>query len=134
MPIVESEENKCSLIVFDINSNEEDKELIIPYSSAYKTVSIDVTCFVKNWLENPDLNHGFLIDPLWLNDKRYCTTDLNNIISDFGIIEIVPTEWLKWSGKVPKGFYLEKGKWINVKNRVKNKIKYIPRLEIKLGK
>lgn len=128
--IVESDENKCILIIFDIKKNNEDDLTRIPFRDANRIVSINVTAIVKQWIKNPSTNHGFLIDPMWMDDFRYCTTNAANEISNFGIIEIGTTEWFDWEGKVPSYFYCKHEKWIDIENRAFGKIKYIPGLEI----
>jgi len=132
LPIVESNENKCKIIVFNIKKNSEADSNAIPFKDSYRTVSIDVTDMVTTWIKEPEKYHGFLIDPMWRDDIRYCTTDYSNQISDFGIIEIASTEWYNWDGVIPEYFYLDNGSWINIDNKATGKIKYIPRLEIEV--
>jgi hypothetical protein len=130
--IVESNEDKCVLIVFNIKKNDEGDFTEIPFTSAKRTISINVTKILKEWEKNKNEFYGFLIDPMWRDDFRYPTKDVSNYISDFGIIEIATTEWYSWDGVVPENFYLGNGEWINIINNAKDKIKYVPRLEITL--
>ena len=81
--------------------NEMESEPIIPNSKAYRTVSINVTRYINDWIKNPGLYHGFLIDPMSKDDFRYRTTDRLNQIADFGVIEIASSEWYSWEGKIP---------------------------------
>jgi len=128
--IVNSKESDTKLIVFDVKENNTEDIDSIPFNNAKRTVSIDVTDIVNKWINDPASNHGFLIDPMWMNDFRYITTNEYKEISDFGIIEVASSEWFNWDGVIPESFVLKEGKWKNVKNKALNKTRYIPRLEI----
>jgi hypothetical protein len=128
--IAEYDDKKCLLILFNINKNGSENFRELPSPGSYRTVSINVTKYVKEWALLKKNENGFLIDPLTNGDLRYRTTDHNNVISDFGVIEIASREWFGWDGKVPDFFYAEKEKWMDVKNNAEGKIKFIPRLEI----
>ena len=128
--IIEADENKSILIVFDVQQNEQGDLKRIPFYNANREISINVTDIIKEWVKNPLLNHGFLIDPMSRDDFRYCTTNAANEISGFGIIEIATREWFEWNGIVPDNFYLKKGKWIDIQNNAIGKTKFIPKLEI----
>lgn len=128
--MIDINEKRVKLIVFDVKENNTQNIYSIPLKNAKKVVSVDVTNIVNEWIKDPEKNHGFLIDPMWMDDFRYITTNEYKEISDFGVIEIATTEWFDWNGIVPEDFNLKEGKWINIKNNAVNKIKYIPRLEI----
>jgi len=130
--LAENKDNLCKIIVFDIKKNDF-KNNIIPFAGSYKIVSVNITDIVKNVINDKRKFYGFLIESMDLNDFRYITTDRSNIISDIGIIEIVPVEWFNWEGIIPDNYFLKNGNWINLKNKAKNKIKYIPRIEIKIS-
>ena len=131
---VESNDNQCLLIVLNVIRNEIGNLERIPFLSAKKEVSIDITNIVRKWIKNPSENYGLLIDPMSRNDPRYCTTNNYNEIADFGIIEIATTEWYEWNGKVPVDFGSKEVEWINIENKAMGKIKYIPRLEIRISR
>jgi len=130
--LAEKNDKLCKIIVFDIKKNDY-KNNILPFAGSYKTVSINITDIVKKLIADKQKFYGFLIEPMEISDFRYITTDRSNIISDIGIIEIIPVEWFDWNGVIPDNFLLKNGKWSNLKNKAKNKIKYIPRIEIKVS-
>ena len=66
------------------------------------------------------------------DDFRYRTSNISNEIADFGIIEVASAEWYYWDGKIPESFKSGKCNWLDVINKAKGKLKYIPRLEIEL--
>ncbi|MBN2545456.1 MAG: DNRLRE domain-containing protein [Spirochaetes bacterium] len=127
--IAERDDKLCKIIVFDIKKNDY-KDNTIPFSGSYKTVSVNITEIIKKVINDKRKFYGFLIEPMDLNDFRYITTNMSNVISDIGIIEIACIEWFTWDGMIPAYFYLKNGRWINLKNKAKNKMKYIPRIEI----
>jgi len=121
--MIEQDEKKCKLIIFNVEQTLEKDYYEIPFSHSKKELSLDITSIVREWVKNPISNHGLLIDPLPMSDLRYCTTNESKELSPTGTIEIASSEW----------FYLENisdFRFLPVKNNAKNKLKYPPRIEL----
>ncbi len=117
--LVENNEKNCILALFDINETQEKDYYEIPFNKSNKQVCIDITLIVREWIKKPDKNHGILIDPLWMSELRYKTTNKAKELSPTGIIEVASSEWFFWDSPIPE-----------FKNNAKGKIKYVPRIEI----
>jgi len=130
--LVDSDIKKNKFALFNIKRQEIENLNIIPFLGSYKTVSIDVTSILMPYIKNKKPFYGFLIDPVWYNSRKYCTTNEYGELSDFGIVEIASSEWLSWNGEIPERFNKDNKTWIKIKNYAKGNVDYCPRLEIKV--
>jgi hypothetical protein len=128
--LVNPDEKRAKLVVFDSNVTRNLDEPVIPNRGAYRYVKIDVTDIVTGWQNSPDTNNGLMLDPMWMSDYRYITTNDSDELTDFGIIEIVPSEWFDWDGTVPESF---SGEWLPVTNRAFRKTRMVPHLELTIA-
>lgn len=121
---VSTDEDKCLLIAFDVKANENNDYTQIPFKSSYRTVSINVTQIMKYYINHQDEFHGFLLDPMWQTDWRYCTTNENNEVCDTGIMEIAPSNWLTFDQTDDDPIYY-------MHNNALGKVRFVPRIEFR---
>ncbi len=120
-------EDKCLLVTFDVNANENKQYTQIPYKSAYRTVSINITSIMKYYINHPQDFHGFLLDPMWQTDWRYCTVNENNEVCDTGIMEVATSRWLTFD-------MTDDELVCYMQNNALGQVRFVPRIEFQYKK
>lgn len=128
--MVDYHDEKGLIIVFDLHKSSSEDFTILPCPGSRRIVSINVTKIIKRWVQDPDMYHGLLVDPMWRDDFRYVTTNKSKQIADFGVIEVGTSEWYTWDGMVPNDFTIDEYDWVDVRNESRGRMMYVPHLEV----
>lgn len=86
-----------------------------------------MTKIVSHWAAHPDQNFGLLVDPPWWDHEKFICENVHGKKSNLGDLEIAPSEWLDWDGKVPASF---QDPWLDMTNNARGKKEFIPRIDV----